>query len=79
MFDHVVGLAKFSEYLIVAEVRRTLPSILRFPFTETFHPVPTTGTSVRYPGLFRQNEFRDRFVLTDDATLSTRRFTSIGV
>ena len=34
LFDHVVGFAKFSEYLIVAEVRKPLASMLIFPFAK---------------------------------------------
>ena len=79
LFDHVVGFAKFSEFLIVAEVRRTLASILRFPLTETFYLVPTTDASARYPDFFGWNELRDWFVPTNNATCSTRRFALIGV
>jgi len=79
LFDRVVGFAKFSEFLIVAEVRRTLATVLRFPFTETSYLVPTTDTSPRYPGFFGWNELRDQFVPTNDANCSTRRFTLVGV
>jgi len=40
LFNHVIGFAKFSEYLIVAEVRVMLASMLIFPSTEALYPVP---------------------------------------
>ena len=79
LFDHVVGFAKFSEYLIVAEVRRTLASILIFPLADTSYPVPATETRARYPGFSRWNKLRDRFIPTNDATRSTRLFISVSV
>lgn len=33
LFDHVVGFAKFSEYLIVAEVRKCCPRVIVLVFT----------------------------------------------
>ena len=44
LFDQVVGFAKFSEFLIVAEVCRTLTNTPIFLFAETSYPVPATET-----------------------------------
>lgn len=44
LFNHVVGFAKFSEFLIVAEVREFLRTC-RYSVHNTFYPVPATKTS----------------------------------
>ena len=74
LFDHVVGFAKFSEYLIVAEVRG--PSFhTHTPLTKVASPVPATETVARYPGIIGRKELRNWLVPTHDATRSARWFS----
>jgi hypothetical protein len=67
LFNHVVGFAKFSEYLIVAEVRK-LFGRAGIPAHQISYPVHATETSTGCPDFLGWSALCHWFIPANDAT-----------
>jgi len=72
LFDHVVGFAKFSEFLVVAEVGKLVLPAFGYCIDTPFYLVPSIAFIIRIAGVFRWKDLCGGKVPSKHASRDTR-------